>query len=324
MIGSYEVRISRRRRASYKFTIKRNITIIRGDSGSGKTTLYDMINDYARLGAQSGVSLQCDRPCVALSDSDWRHQLESTSESIVFVDEGLRDVLSPEFASAVKRSSNYFVLITRADLANLPYSVDEIYKIKTSGKYHTLEPFYKHNKTHRHYLRYFAKPKKSFDAILTEDAKSGHQFFCARFGEKLTCASAGGNANILRWLLDHPESHVFVVADGAAFGAYADRVLRLQQERRDSIAVCLPESFEWLLLRSGLIKANGIDEALDNPSGHIDCQYYESWEQFFTQLLTEKTAGTIFEYKKSKLSEAYMIPKNADKVMALIACGNIQ
>ena len=133
MNGSHLVKISRRRGTKYTFTIKRNITIVRGDSGTGKTTLFDMVADYMRTGEQSGVSLQCDCPCVALTDYDWRNQLSSVHDSIVFVDEGLKEIHSDEFAHHVLYSSNYFVLISRADFPNLPYSVDEIYKIKTSA-----------------------------------------------------------------------------------------------------------------------------------------------------------------------------------------------
>ena len=77
MNGSHLVKISRRRGTKYTFTIKRNITIVRGDSGTGKTTLFDMVADYMRTGEQSGVSLQCDCPCVALTDYDWRNQLST-------------------------------------------------------------------------------------------------------------------------------------------------------------------------------------------------------------------------------------------------------
>lgn len=113
MNGSHLVKISRRRGTKYTFTIKRNITIVRGDSGTGKTTLFNMVADYMRTGEQSGVSLQCDCPCVALTDYDWRNQLSSVHDSIVFVDEGLKEIHSDEFAHHVLYSSNYFVLISR-------------------------------------------------------------------------------------------------------------------------------------------------------------------------------------------------------------------
>lgn len=172
MNGSHLVNISRRRGTKCTFTIKRNITIVRGDSGTGKTTLFDMVADYMRTGEQSGVSLQCDCPCVALTDYDWRNQLSSVHDSIVFVDEGLKEIHSDEFAHHVLYSSNYFVLISRADFPNLPYSVDEIYKIKTSGKYHSFVPVYQDRGNHRYAISRSA-PKQDFSILLCEDSKSG-------------------------------------------------------------------------------------------------------------------------------------------------------
>ena len=126
MKGAFEIKVSRKRGTKYGFTIKRNITIIRGNSGSGKTTLYEMIADHMRYGDQSGVTIQCDHPCVALTDADWRTQLAAFTNSIVFIDEGLKDIRTHDFAASVRKSSNYFVIITRADLPSLPYSVNEI------------------------------------------------------------------------------------------------------------------------------------------------------------------------------------------------------
>ena len=42
----------------------------------------------------------------------------------------------------IKESDNYFVLITRENLYNLPYSVDEIYGLHESGKYHDTRKVY--------------------------------------------------------------------------------------------------------------------------------------------------------------------------------------
>lgn len=324
MRGSYEVAVSRRRGTKYRFTIRRNITVIRGDSGTGKTTLFEMIADHTRLSDQSGVSIECERPCVALTDGDWKAQLSRIEDSIVFIDEGLKDLLSHDFARAIDGSSNYFVIITRADLPSLPYSVDEIYRVKTSGKFHTLVPLYARRGGYRYSVS-TALPKRDFSVLLTEDSRSGLQFYERRFeGTSVACETAQSNANILNWLDEHTEDAVFVVADGAAFGAYADRVLKLQALRKDSVVVCLPESFEWLLLKSGVVKSSAIEAALEKPSDAIQSSDYVSWERFFTDLIKKETAGTPFEYKKSELSEAYSVEVNASRVMALIACRNVR
>jgi len=87
MKGSYEV-IVQNRRLQYKFTISRNITILRGDSATGKTTLIEMIRAYQLNGEQSGINISCKRKCVALEGNDWQLLLSKLNDSIVFIDEG--------------------------------------------------------------------------------------------------------------------------------------------------------------------------------------------------------------------------------------------
>lgn len=324
MKGSYKVKVSRRRGTTFEFTVRRNITIVRGDSGTGKTTLYDMVADYTRLGDRSGVTVQCERPCVALTDIDWRNQLAGIAGSIVFIDEGMEDLPTEDFARAVRDSDNYYVIFTRSELPCLPYSVNEIYRIKTSGKFHSLVPMYKELEGHRYSLSR-AKANKDFDVLLTEDSKSGLQFFEARFdGEKLHCESAQSNTKILDWLCSHDDDPVFVIADGAAFGPYADRVLKYQKEHPHEVTVCLPESFEWLLLSSGVVKADGVEECLASPENYVDSAKYMSWEQFFTSVLSDATKGTPLAYNKGRIAKGYLAPANADKVMALIAFRNVR
>ena len=324
MKGSYKVKVSRKRGTTFEFTVRRNITIVRGDSGTGKTTLYDMVADYTRLGDRSGVTVQCERPCVALTDIDWRNQLAGIAGSIVFIDEGMEDLPSECFASTVGESDNYYVIFTRSELSYLPYSINEVYKIKTSGKYHSLVPMYKEGEGHRYSLSR-AKANKDFDVLLTEDSKSGLQFFEARFnGEKLHCESAQSNTKILDWLCSHDDDPVFVIADGAAFGPYADRVLKYQKEHPHEVTVCLPESFEWLLLSSGVVKADGVEENLASPENYVDSAKYMSWEQFFMSVLSDATKGTPLAYNKGRIAEGFLAPANADKVMALIAFRNVR
>lgn len=62
--GSYDVVINSRR-LQYKFTIRRNVTVIRGQSATGKTTMVEMIRDCNEHGIDSGITISCDRDCVA-------------------------------------------------------------------------------------------------------------------------------------------------------------------------------------------------------------------------------------------------------------------
>ena len=62
-------------------------------------------------------------------------------------------------------------------------------------------------------------------------------------GTTVRCESAGSNSGIFSWLQENHQEGVFVIADGAAFGAEMDRVMKLQRQYPDRITVCLPESF---------------------------------------------------------------------------------
>lgn len=136
--------IIRNNRVQYKFTIRRNITVLREDSATGKTTLINMIADRENNGEDSGVQLTCDVPCVTLGGHDWESRLEHISGSIVFIDEGNAFVTSHDFARAVSRSDNYYVIAIRESLSSLPYSVDEIYGIRndTRQKYQGIRRVY--------------------------------------------------------------------------------------------------------------------------------------------------------------------------------------
>ena len=141
MKGSYRITVSNTK-LRYDFTVRRNITIIKGDSGTGKTTLVEMIREYYENGADSGISLQCERPCRVLAGRDWKVVLDSIHESIVFIDEDNEFLPTDAFAEAVKDSDNYYVIVTREGLPNLPYSVEEIYGIRESGRYASMKQVY--------------------------------------------------------------------------------------------------------------------------------------------------------------------------------------
>ena len=107
MKGSHRI-IVESRKVKYDFVIHRNITIITGDSGSGKTVLIDLIHDYGRYGADSGVFLSCDCPCKVIDSEDWERKIEETTGSIIFIDEGNRFLISKKFAQLVQGSDNLY------------------------------------------------------------------------------------------------------------------------------------------------------------------------------------------------------------------------
>lgn len=309
MKGSHRV-IIEAKRVKYDFTLTRNITILTGDSASGKTVLIDYIRDYRRYGSESGVMVSCDRECRTLDNEDWEMQLKRITNSIIFIDEGNRFVTSKEFAKLALESDNYFVLATREKMPMLPYSVQEIYGFRESGKYH--EAKQKYNEMYHLYGEISSQSSIEPELVITEDSNSGYDFFAKLSEQKnVNCISANGKSNIIKCLQDSEKTQGtrLIIVDGAAFGSEMKEVYEYLNTV-GNVVLYAPESFEWLLLSSNTIPNANVTEILQEPENYIDSKKYASWERFFTALLIDMTKGDpVWSYSKKKISSVYVSSK---------------
>ena len=174
MIGKHNVRVGNQK-VLFHFDLLRNITVIRGDSATGKTTLIGLLSDYEAFGKQSGVTVKCDKPCRVLTGTDWQVRLDNIKDSIVFIDEGNKFIKSEDFARAVRNSDNYYVLITRENLYNIPYSVEEIYEMRPYR--HSMKFSKVYNGTRKFYSNIPIQNRSITDAetLITEDSNSGRK-----------------------------------------------------------------------------------------------------------------------------------------------------
>ena len=319
MKGMHHI-VIQNKRIRFAFSIKRNITIIRGDSATGKTTLFSMIEEYGNLGKDSGVQIQCDKACVALSGKYWQETLENIHDSIVFVDEDSRFLKTKDFAKRIRNSNNYYVLITRENLPALPYSVEEIYGIHCSGRYMDTRQVY--NLFYKIYSE--TNPGKILvKSLITEDSQAGFTFFSQVSKTRgICCESAGGKSNILgilqEKLLDKEQKETLVIADGAAFGPEMAHISQLLRGNVN-IKLYLPESFEWLLLYADILNKPFIRKKLEEAENYIESEKYFSWERYFTDLLMEETKDSPYPYDKSNLKDFYLQDKVVQKVLKAMA-----
>ena len=303
MKGMHRVVVSTKR-LKYDFVIRRNITIIQGNSATGKTTLVDMIREAVNNTSGTSVDLVCDKKCFVLDGTLWKEQLAAVSNSIVFIDEGNEFIKTIEFSKFIQNTDNYYVIVTRESLPTLPYSVEEIYGIKTSGKYGKLEQ--KFNEFYRIYGSDIYKESIHPDTVLTEDSNSGYQFFKSICNDShIKCESLNGKSNIFQYLNSHDNENILVIVDGAAFGSEMHRVTELIRDKKE-IAIYLPESFEWLVLLSGVVKNSMLNSILESPADHIESKEYLSWERFFTAILIDMTKDSYLAYKKKNLNSVYL------------------
>jgi len=158
-------------------------------------------------------------------------------------------------------------------LDNIPYSVTEIYGIKSSVKYGSLEPVY-----HQLYRIYDVDPvQEQADALLVEDSNAGFSFFENTI-EGVRCLSAGGASKIFQALSDETGT-VMVIADGASFGSQMSRIYQLKHQK-NGISLFLPESFEWIILASDVLNDSEVRKILADPVEYINSEDYISWERF--------------------------------------------
>lgn len=312
MKGKHRIIVSTKR-LKYDFEIRRNLTVIRGDSATGKTTLVDMIREYVNNPSGTPVELACDKKCYVLEGSLWKEQLSAMQDSIVFIDEGNEFIKTVEFADTIQKTDNYYVIVSRESLPSLPYSVEEIYGIRTSGKYGTLKPCY-----HEFYRIYGAQTLEKDikpEVVITEDSNSGYQFFnsvCRQ--QQLKCETMNGKSNVFHYLNMHKNERILVIADGAAFGSEIDRVMQLIGGK-DQVVLYLPESFEWLILKAKVVKSKWADQVLEKPWEYVERKTYFSWERFFTAVLIEETNGSYLAYAKRKLNPAYLNDSVKDSIL---------
>ena len=314
MKGKYKV-IVRNNKLHYEFEIKRNITIIQGDSATGKTTLINMLRQAENLCESSGVDVLSNVPCRILEGVSWKLILQNTAGTIFFIDEENAFINTEEFAAEVRGSDNYFVLITRENLYNLPYSVEEIYGLYASGRYQNTKKIYQ--QMYRIYSDIQELPIKP-ELFIVEDSNSGYEFFKAVSDERnLECESAGGKSNIFSKIKNVKNREVCVIADGAAIGPEMNGLYEISHKKKN-IHLYLPESFEWIVLKSGLIDDREIRKILETPELFIDSKKYFSWERFFTNLLIEKTKNSYLQYRKSAINRTYLHSKNKEKILNCI------
>ena len=322
MLGKHDV-IVETAGLKYSFEIRRNITIIQGDSATGKTTLIELLADYKRRGEGQGITVSSDVPVYVYTgdENNWKHDLEIVFGSLVFIDEDYSFIYTKEFAAYLPTTDNYYIFITRKPLYELPYSTNEIYGIRTSGKYHFPEQVY-----HEFYPLYPAlqdtdrdtgTPAKKELLILVEDKEAGYQFFQSIAGNNRVI-SAEGNSGLYRKMIEADSTNgLLVIADGAAFGPYIEKLVKYSGISTH-IALFFPESFEWMILKSGILRNTTVDEILSHPEDFIDSKEYISWERFFTALLRDTTnSDPVKKYDKGHLS-AFYTGDNAKRILQII------
>lgn len=307
MTGSYSFTLSSSK-IIFKIELHRNVTVLRGEGATYKTLFCHMIHDAGRIG--SGVHLKSpDAKVVYLDDRDFSRDhlaFYRRTNSILVFDEDSLCVNTKEFRKAITDTGCYFILITRTSCSEFGVSTKEMFEfdyddtLDLNKRTVYMKPIYQGE---------FFGSYKAQKAFLTEDEKSGHQFFKQMYPE-CSVISAKGKDNIAKIIPSHPNS--IIIVDGAAFGFEMKTVYSLLEEY--NCFLIAKESFEYCTLCSGILT---LPANVDLKHPVVDSTQFLTWENYFTELLESLTKGTRMLYSKSRLNPAYITSGNGAKILAL-------
>ena len=109
----------------------------------------------------------------------WQETFEPLKNTVIFIEENNNFIFSREFAEYVLSSGNYFVFISRSPLKMLPYSIHEIYEIKTRKKQADVRQVF--CDFQELYSNFPDVKNNRMSVVVTEDSNSGYEFYSALF-----------------------------------------------------------------------------------------------------------------------------------------------
>lgn len=290
MRGKYTFKIANNK-ICYEFEIIRSVTVIKGNSGTGKSTLINLLSAYELYGRQSGIKCNANVKFTVFDNrTRWQQELTELKDTIIFADEHTEYILyDKQFAQMLKESGNYLVVVTRGVLNLIPYSIQSIFELKSDGGVVQLYRKYKEQIISNNMIQ----------TILCEDENSGYQMIRKVFPDA-NVYSAKGNSNVKNCISNLQFDNLCVIVDGAAFGAYIQSVIDLQDLR--AFTIFAPESFEYLLLKTKMFSRFLTDELSKTYNYSLSEETF-TWENYYTKLLMNLCKDKYgFEYTKSKLN----------------------
>lgn len=330
MRGKYDIIVGNTK-IQYEFTLKRKYTFIDGATGTGKSHIVSLIIESYNRDSFAYMKSGGLRFDYAYDLGALRQFCSSSFTDVVIVDDESW-VASKEFKEITEKASQYFLINGREFIAEFPFSMYEIYELR---KYGTTKKkvLCKAERIFKDDNKLDFKPK----LIITEDEQSGFTMFKRAyedtattlskwfFDEDCKIVSAKGASNILKVFMRYVNDYdkIFICLDSAAFGAYAEDLYQIYHKWKDygkRICVFTPESFEYLVLLSDIMKPFDIQYILKEPYNYIDTEKHLSWESYFEWLLCDLTRNKnssygLHQYSKN-VPESYL--KQANKVIDVI------
>lgn len=268
--------------------------IIGNDSGEGKTEFYSLLEEGFNDGS---VTIDAPLPVVLVNEGAFDGIITNKDPYICIIDEG--GMFLDRRIRSMNHSPHYFIIISRGITSNISYPYCGIYELNREGDWFNIH--------HTSRLNVANELRTEYSTILTESApnRSEHELLSVYLDNLKACS---GRDRIYKGIRNSGND-TLVVADlgniGPAFSILSEMCREYDVELYDY------QCFEELLFESLLVQQLPSTSVTKRSSDSLDV----SIEQFYERILTERTKGTILEYKhKAPLSREFLDKKNFDKV----------
>lgn len=301
---------------NFSCSLKRRITVIKGDSGTGKTAVVQIL-----ASRPTGFTITSPLDLIPVNAANWKTLLLTSHDAVLFFDD-LYYTESMEFISLCTHNlvpnNLYVVLITRHEILNaelksdlkedskvagmlskLSISVDEIYNFKTDGINHWLEPV----------TIPTTDDYSDVDCILVEDTGRGAEFFKVYL--KNVISASNGKSNLVTDTLDliTEKNKILVMVDLAGYGCHWDEFTQRVIRKNPNVFILQNrECFEQMLLYSNMLK--DIPKVKRELSDLVKyANNYISWETYFERLISDVTENKLYRCNYSRhavLADCYL------------------
>ncbi len=299
----------RSNKVCYSINIRRKVTVLKGDSGTGKTTLIDYITawlDEKNGGGVSGLKVDTNvRDVFVLTNAitDWKEVMRLHPNALFVADEGVRYIFSRAFSSIFNSMDCCLLCVTRRckKLGCLTYSINEVYGLVTKKKnsYYQTELYNLYNDNVEDFKA---------DEVVTEDSGCGYDLFSGLFN--IPVVSTHGKNGVVKYIEANVDSveykRLYVIVDGAAYGGEVEAISKYLLIP-NLVNIFAPESFEYLVLNTDLFRVY-CEEELVHTENYADFDKYLTWEQYYTDLLSE-LMYKLFGVEYDKGSESWVLKR---------------
>lgn len=303
MVGSKVIRVGNNKDV-YEVVVDRAITYIIGESGTGKTYFMESLKSV-KIYKNKNYFLESDVPVNIILSHDSIHTCDVSEECIYVIDEDVCEfLLSNRTKESIKAFNKlwgmfkkkkskpyypnaYFIFMTRKPLINVSTDIMAICELVSC-----VENNIKVRRLRSYFAWDFEVEKIKPELAIIEGAGSDYLFFKNTLLDCDVVSAEGKNrlVPLLQHILIRMDyKSIFVFADGASYGynvMFHKKFLKTLIKSTDvDVRLFFPNSFEWLVLKSGLLRID--EDILDYPEEYFDSKDFSGTEPFFTEKLKE-------------------------------------